>query len=161
MKSNAELAGAGAAADMPANGSAPPGGGGRPPMEGIGAFVAPPMPAKGSPDERPTDAKGSTDAPPPNAGAEAPPEANGSLPAAKGSSAASCAVSFATPPLLDPGGRQTASCCFGGPLAGGPRRRGAGAGGFGSFGIGTAGARAWLALVSASGSPGMAPAPKL
>ena len=29
----------------------------------------------------------------------------------------------------------------------------------GSFGIGTAGARAWLALVSASGSPGMAPAP--
>ena len=161
MKSNAELAGAGAA-DMPANGSEPGGGGGMP-MEGIGAFVAPPMPANGSPDERPTAAKGSTDdAPPPNAGEVPPEEANGSLPAAaKGSSAASCAVSFATPPLLDPGGRQTASCCFGGPRAGGPRRRGAGAGGFGSFGIGTAGARAWLALVSARGSPGMAPAPKL
>ena len=104
MKSNAELAGAGA--DMPANGSAPGGAGGIPPMEGIGAFVAPPMPANGSPDERPTAAKGSTDAaPPPNAGEVPPEEANGSLPAAKGSSAASCAVSFATPPLLDPGGR--------------------------------------------------------
>ena len=86
------------------------------------AFVAPPMPANGSPAERPTAAKGSTDAPPPNAGAEAPPEANGSLPAAKGSSAASCAVSFATLPLLlVPGGRQTASCCFGGGGGGGAR----------------------------------------
>ena len=116
MKSNAELAGAGAA-DMPANGSAPGGGGGMP-MEGIGAFVAPPMPANGSPDERPTAAKGSS-APPPL-------EANGSLPtgAAKGSSAASCAVSFATLPLLlVPGGRQTASCCFGGPRAGSVEKR--------------------------------------
>merc|ERR1711903_14434 len=127
---------AGAGADMPANGSAPGGGGGIPPMEGIGAFVAPPMAANGSPDERPTAAKESTDDAPPNAGEVPPEEANGSLPAAaKGSSAASCAVSFATPPLLDPGGRQTASCCFGGPRAGGPRRRGAGAGGLGSFGI--------------------------